>query len=534
MTITEPAADTTPAAPSEPTEETPFGGLGELIGTGGHARLGRLYLGFALVFGVVGYVAQLLLDLERVTPDEVDVLDVDVLLQVFTLQRVSLVLLFALPALLGLAMVVVPLQIGSSTLALPRAAALSFWGWLMGAALLVAGYLVGGGPGGTDLRGTDLWLLALGLVLASLVLGAVVVVTTALTARAPGMQLRHVPLFTFSMFVASSIWILTLPVLIGNVAIAYLDHRYGQVLFGLNENLWPQLAWAVGQPQVYVVAIPVLGIVGDVIPVFAGARQRLYDVALVAIGLFGVLSVGAWAQTAFAPDLVTEPLFVAMGVAAPLPVLLVIALGADTMRAGRPRLAAPLLLSLMTGLLLLAATAAGVLHVIEPLELVGTSFGTAQMELTVVAATLGLVAGLWYWAPKVSGTLLSEGAGRSLAPLGLVAGLVATVPLMIAGFLDQADAVPPGPVDDGVEALNVVAAVGSALVLLVLLGAAAALVRPRRGEPVADDPWGGHTLEWATASPPAPGNFAEPPTVADERPLWRDADTADTEEGPAR
>lgn len=534
MTITEPAADTAPAAPSDPIEEAPFGGLGELVGTGGHARLGRLYLGFALLFGVVGYVAQLLLDLERITPDEVDVLDVDVLVQVFTLQRVSLVLLFALPALLGLAMVIVPLQIGASSLALPRAAALSFWGWLLGAALLVAGYLVGGGPGGTDLRGTDLWLLSLGMVAASLVLGAVVIVTTVLTARAPGMGLRHVPLFSFSMFVAGSVWILTLPVLIANVAIAYLDHRYGQVLFGLDENLWPQLAWAVGQPQIYVVAIPVLGIVGDIIPVFAGARQRLYDLALVAIGVFGALSVGAWAQTAFAPDLVTEPLFVAMGIAAVLPVLLVIALGADTLRAGRPRLAAPLLLALMSGLLLLAATAAGVLHVIEPLELVGTSFGTGQMELTVVAATLGLVAGLWYWAPKVTGTLLPEGAGRALAPLGLVAGLLATVPLLVAGFLDQPDVVPPGAVDDGVEALNLAATVGTALVLLVLLGAAAALVRPRRGDAVADDPWGGHTLEWATASPPAPGNFAEPPTVTDERPLLRATDAADTEEGSAR
>ncbi|HSL56838.1 MAG TPA: cbb3-type cytochrome c oxidase subunit I [Acidimicrobiales bacterium] len=534
MTITDTAPDTEPVAPAD-ADEAPFGGLGELVGTGAHARIGRMFIGFSLFYGVVGLVAQLLLDLERITPDEVDVLDVDVLGQVFTLQRVSLVFLFALPALLGLALVVVPLQVGASTIAFPRAAALSFWTWLVASALLLAGYLVGGGPGGTDLRGTDLWLLALGLVVAALVLGAVTVVTTVLALRAQGMGLRHVPLFSFAMFVAGSVWILTLPVLIGNVVIAYLDHRYGQVLFGLNANLWPQLAWAVGQPQIYVIAIPVLGIVGDVVPVFAGARQRLYDLALAGIGLFGVLSIGAWAQTAFAPDLVTEPLFVAMGVAAIVPVLMMVALGADTLRAGRPRLGAPLLLGLATWLMLLAATAAGALHVIEPLELVGTSFGTAQMQLTITAALLGLLAGLWFWAPKVNGTLLPEGAGLALAGLGLLGGLLAGVALAVAGVLDQPDTVLPGPVDDGVDILNIVAVVGTALVLLTLLGAAAALVRPRRGEAVADDPWGGHTLEWATTSPPAPGNFAQPPVVTDERPLLRaaTADTADTEEGSA-
>jgi len=520
MTITDTPPEAATAVDAEP-EALPFGELGALVGTGEHARIGRMFLGFSLFFAVASFVAQLLLDLERISADAVDVLDVDILFQVFTAQRVGLVLGFALPALLGLAMVVVPLQVGARTVAFPRAANLAFWGWLLGAALVVAGYLVGGGPGGTDLRGTDLWLAALVLVAASLALGAVCVVTTVLTLRAPGMTLRRTPLFAFSMFVAGSVWILTLPVLAANLLLAYLDHRHGQVLFGVNANLWPQLQWAFGQPQIYVVAIPVLGIVADVIPVFAGARQRLYGVAMSAIGAFGVLAIGAWAQTAYAPDLVGEPLFIAFGLAAVLPVLLVIALGAETLRSGRPRTDGPLLLALVAGLVLLLATAAGAVHVIEPLELVGTTWGTGQMELTVLAAVLGLFAGLQYWAPKVVGRVLGEGPAKGLAPLGLVAAVLAAVPLLAAGALDQPDTIPAGAVRDGVEALNLVAAVGTGLVLLVVLAFIANLVRPApAGTDTPDDPWGGHTLEWSTTSPPAPGNFAELPVVTDERPLF--------------
>ncbi len=518
MTITETEPAVADAGSEAPEGE--FGDLAAIVGSGDHVRIGRLFLGGSLVGLIASLVVGFLLDIEGITT-EIDVLDADIIVQLTSAHRLGLVLLFAIPALIGLALVVVPLQVGASTVAFGRAANLAFWTWALGSALWIAGYLVGGGPGGSDLEGTDLWLLATIVVIAALCLAAVCIVTTVLALRTNGMTLARVPLFSFSMLVAGSIWLLTLPVAMGNLLLIYIDHRYSQALFGANEAIVPQLSWLVGQPQIYVIAIPLLGIIGDVIPVFAGARQRLYAASMGAIGAFGALSIGAWAQFGV-PGLpidesdvlgiADDPLFVAFGLLAVLPVLVVLGLGADTLRAGKVRLSSPLIGALLTGLLLLLATIAGALYVIEPLELFGTSAAQGQFLLTVGAVIVGVTTGLWYWASKVLGRPLAEVAGRTLPLVLFVGALVAGAAYVAAGFVDDTDTV---------ELLSAVAAIGSGLLVLGALGVVVSLVG-RRSSDVPADPWGGHTLEWATASPPARGNFAEAPEVSDERPLFTD------------
>lgn len=534
MTITE----TEPAADDAGTEapDAEFGDLATIVGSGDHVRIGRLFIGGSFIGLIASLFVGLLLDIERITPTDVDVLDADVLVQLASAHRFGLVLLFAVPALIGLALVVVPLQVGASTVAFGRAANFAFWTWALGSALWIAGYLVGGGPGGSDLRGTDLWLLATIVVLASLCLAAICIITTVLALRTTGMTLPRVPLFSFSMLVAGSIWVLTFPVAIGNLLIIYIDHRYGQALFGINEAIVPQLVWLVGQPQIYVIAIPLLGIIGDVVPVFAGARQRMYAVSMGAIGAFGALSIGAWAQFGV-PGLpidegdvlgiVDDPLYVAMGILAIAPVLVVLGLGGDTLRSGKPRVASPLIGALLTGLLLLLATVAGALYVIEPLELFGTTAFLGQFLLTVGAVVVGVTTGLWYWATKVVGRPLAEGLGRTMPLVLFIGAVVAGAAFVAAGFLDEPDAVVMAEAPDGIEALNVVGTIGVGILLLGSVGVLVGLIGRRGDDDVPDDPWDGHTLEWATASPPARGNFAEAPEVADERPLFTDPSEED-------
>lgn len=539
ITETEPATDT--AGTDAPQGE--LSDLASIVGSGDHVRIGRLFIGGSFIGLIASLVVGFFLDVERISPTDVDVLDADVLVQMTSAHRLGLVLLFALPALLGLAMVIVPLQIGASTLAFGRAANLAFWTWSLGSILWLAGYLVGGGPGGSDLEGTDLWLLATIVVIAALCLASVCVVTTVLGLRTVGMTLARVPLFSFSMLVAGSIWLLTLPVAIANLLIAYLDHRYGQVLFGLNETILAQLSWLVGQPQIYVIAIPVLGIIGDVVPVFAGARQRMYAASMVAIGTFGALSIGSWAQFGM-PGLsidesdvlgiADDPLYVGMGLLAIVPVLVILGLSLETLRAPTRRFASPLVGALLAGLALLLATVAGALYVIEPLDLFGTTAFLGQFLLTVGAVLIGVVAALWYWASKITGRILPEAPGL-LVPLVVFGGaLLAGGAYVAAGFLDQVDsaAVIVDSAPDGVEALNVVATIGSGLLLIGVLGTVGALLGRRGDEDTPDDPWGGHTLEWATASPPARGNFAEAPEVSDECPLFTESTNAE-EDAPA-
>ncbi len=250
----------------------------------------------------------------------------------------ALVFLFALPLFLGLAVYLVPLQVGASTIAFPRAAALAFWTWLLGAILLVVAYVSNGGVGGGRANAVDLAYVALGVVVLALLLASVCVATTVITLRAPGLRLDHVPMFSWAMLVASSIWLLSLPVLIANIVLIYIDHRLGRPSdFGVGLNQWPQIAWVVQQPQVFAFAIPVLGVVGDVVATMSGARQQNRGVMFAAIGAFGILSFGAWAQPFFNNEVTTQWLYIGVAFAILLPMLALFGGWATTMRSGKPR-----------------------------------------------------------------------------------------------------------------------------------------------------------------------------------------------------
>jgi cytochrome c oxidase subunit I+III len=182
-------------------------------------------------------------------------------------------------------------------------------------------------------------------------------------------------------------------------------------------------------------------------------------------------------------------------------------------------------------LLVLGAVVTGALRVIEPFELLDRTTTTAIFNAVVVGALLGGVAALWYWAPKITGTTLSEGLGRLAVLALLVGGLLLVVPDILSGFFLSEDFLTSDPTESIVDSFNVIAAIGSVVVavgvLAAVLGAAAGLRRSRPA--AAADPWHGHTLEWSTPSPPPPGNFAEPPEdVGSELPLLdRAADETD-------
>jgi heme/copper-type cytochrome/quinol oxidase subunit 1 len=356
------------------------------------------------------------------------------------------------------------------------------------------------------------------------------VLTTVLALRAGGMTLLRTPAFSWSVLVGGGLTLLTAPVLAARLIDVYIGHHFGASV----PDYFPTIAWFWSVPHVYLLVVPAAGIALEVVPVLSRTRVRAHGAGMVLLGLLGVVGLGAWAQ---APETFDDLLYVAIGLAAVLPALALLGLVGDTLRGGRPALGAPLLLAMGSLLLLLLGSVAGALLVIEPLELHGTVWEAGQMHLVLLGAgTLGGLAGLWYWAPKIWGVQLAQGAGLLafagiflgavlLGGADLVNGLIDDVPLAAAEFPD----------DGAVQSLNVVSAVGG---LLAFLGAAVALLavlgaaRTRRRVTVADDPWGGHTLEWATTSPPPPANFVTPvPAVTSATPLL--ADPADDNGVPA-
>ena len=533
MTVTEAPRDVaeTPAVP-EPLSAPPTG-LAALVGSGDPRTVGKLFVGTSLLFVLGAAVVGVLVGFERVDLSGFEVLDSAAVAQVFTLQSIGIVFLGVLPLLLGLATAIVPLQVGASTVAFPRASAAAYWTFLASGGIVIAAYALDGGPFGGDGDAVALFVAAFIALLAALAVATVSVVTTVLTLRAPGMTLRRTPLFPWSMVVGGTVWLLTLPALAGVMLLVYVDLNYGQQFLAGADGVYDRIAWTFWQPTLYAFAIPALGIIADVVPVFARRRHQRHAVAMALIGLFGVLSFGVWAQLPFTidgstrtPDWLYDGVWIAVGILAVIPVVGLLGLWTATLGRGRPRLASPLILALFAGLLLVGGVVAGVVTVIEELDVAATTWASGQEVLVLAGTVVAAGAGLCFWAPKLYGKLLSDGLVRLGATLLTLGAGVAAIAYGVAGLYDQprfiaADIGAAVSEIDTVETANLVAAVGLTVAAVGILAVVAALLRPaRRGDAVADDPWDGHTLEWTTSSPPPIGHFATLPEITSEAPLY--------------
>ncbi|MDQ1446874.1 MAG: cytochrome c oxidase subunit [Acidimicrobiaceae bacterium] len=501
-TETRPDAETDTATPAPAPSAglpRPTGGLAGLLGTGRHRSIGRLWVGTSLVFLAVSGGIGGALGAERLKPETYNVLNKDSFAQALSLHGVGGLFLFALPILIGLATIVVPRQIGAHSIAFPRAAAAAYWTYLVGGSLVVVSYLINGGPFGGNDEGVDLFLASLALVVAALVLASICIATTVLALRVPGLTLARVPLFAWSMLVACTIWIASLGLLFGVLVLLYVDHHYQTLVFAPTEELAAWLRWTITGPQVFAAAIPVVGFVGDVVPVFARTRARMYGVQLAAIGAFGALSFGADFYLGFQhPALPESALYVAAAFALLLPLLAFTAAVAETLRGGRIRLSSPLLFAISALLMLLAGAAAGAVRVVEPFKLVGTTADSSVLHYVLGAVTIAAIGAIHYWWPHVLTRPLGEGLAR-LTALVLLLGVIAlSLPDIINGFLDEPAGSLYTNVRDGVPALNAVSLAGGLLVMLavVLFVLNLAVSMARRPDDEVNDPWGGHTLEW--------------------------------------
>lgn len=494
-----------------------------LLGTGDHKAIGIVYVILALVFGVAGWIATALWGAHQL--GDKNFLSADAATTLYSGGHVGLVLMVIVPLFLGLATYVVPLQVGANTVAFPRAASAALWTWVLSGGVFIVANAIDGGIGGGREKAADLGLLALlGLILA-IVIATVCVITTAIALRTPGMSLDRAPFFTWATIVGGSVWLLTLPVLAANVALIYVDHRYGRPSdYGVPGSQWAQISWLIGQPQIYAFVIPGLGIISDIVATLAGVRQANRGLIYVGIGGFAILSVGAWAQPYFYAQVQDEAVYAAMALLIVLPLLLLFAAWITTLRSGKPGANSPLALALASGLLLLLAVIAGALYVITPLRLRETEvYSAGQYALVVAAVLAAAIAGIMYWAPKMTGRLAADGIGKINVLVMLGGGALAGLPLILLGFAAKFDGL-----TDAADALYGLSAAGAALLALGVLLALVALITTGHGASVEGDAWGtGQTLEWSCPSPPPPGNFGELAVVRSPEPLLDAAEHAE-------
>lgn len=495
-----------------------------------HKRIGRLFIGCALLIAIAAAALGAVVGVERITATGYSILDKDSVTQIFSLYRIGISFGVMLPLLLGVAIAVVPLQVGAKTIAFARSAMFGFWMWLAGLGLAVGSTIANGGPGGGNAKMVDLFLLGIGIAVIGALAAAVSVVTTVLTSRAPGMSLLRVPMTSWSALTGGVALVLTLPVLLGTLVYLYVDHHYGRVAFGGNKGISDWMGWSLTQPQTYVYVAMGAGVLAEIAAVVSGKRQVLRPVLLTGIAIVSVAALGGatqvqhavtWTNTS-ASDKVKELVpFLIFNALPLLGVLVVLGVSLLGIAQGKPRLV-PAMAPALLGLgMILTGMVGHLVSLFGPAQLVGTVFEEGEFIYVGYGALLIGLAAISYWGPKLWGRVLPSSAVLGISGLAFLGTVLAALPMYIAGFANQ----PAGVANDfsysGPQELwNTASAAGHALVAVaVLLFVLTALRAFTSGEAAGDDPWDAQSLEWSVASPAPSNNFVSTPTVASAEPL---------------
>jgi cytochrome c oxidase subunit I len=533
-------ASTQLPAPALPEAHEPEpSGLVDWLTTVDHKKIGLLYIFTSFAIFLAGGVLALLVRAELAEPG-LQTMGENTYNQVFTMHGTLMIFLFAAQVSTGLANYLVPLQIGAADVAFPRANAMSYWLYLFGSLIVLSSFFVAGGPAAAAwtaypplstqyLQGTgmDLWIIGLAVVGIAGILGALNLVTTIFRMRVPGMTMFRTPLFTWGVLVNQLLILFAFPPLTAALALLFLDRNFGAVFFdasaGGDQLLFQHVFWFFGHPEVYIIILPIFGVISEVIPVFS--RKPLFGYRAMVFAFFGIaaLSFGVWAHHMFATGAVYLPYFSIMSLLIAVPTGIKVFNWIGTMWRGAISFSTAMLMALGFILVFVVGGITGVFLASPPIDFAvnDTYYVVAHFHYIMVGGLLyGMFAAFYFWFPKFTGRLLSERLGRWHFWTFLL-GFNLT---FFVQFLVGLDGMPRRIADYSVRewtSANQASTLGAFLTgISVLIFLWNVLVSLRRGAPAGDDPWEGNSLEWVTSSPPPHHNFHEIPPIRSERPAF--------------
>ena len=527
------------------------GGLVSWLTTTDHKRIGILYIGTALTFFVAAVCLALAMRLQLIVPNNT-LLSAGQYNQVFTMHGTTMVFLFAMPALAGLVNYLIPLMIGARDMAFPRLNAFSYWLMLSGGILLYASFLFGGAPDTgwfsyapltsriySAHDGVDFWTLSLLALGVSSLVGAANAIVTMLRMRAPGMRLRDMPLFAFANFVNSFLILFAIPSLTAALAMLYLDRHHGTSFFdvagGGDPIIWQHLFWFFGHPEVYILILPVFGILSEVVPVFS--RKPLFgrSAMQVMIGVIGFLGFTVWAHHMFSVGMgpLLDKIFAGSTMIIAIPTGVKIFNWLATMWGGSLRFRSPLYFTSGFIAMFVIGGLTGVSLAVVPFDwqVTDSYYVVAHFHNVLFGGTLlGVLGGLHYWYPKVTGRMLNERLGKTSFWVIFLGFNLTFMPMYVLGILGMPRRVYTYDTGLGWDPYNLVSSLGGMVIATgIVILIYNFMTSLRRGAVAGDDPWDAWTLEWATTSPPPVHNFDTLPAVRSPRPLWdlKNPDQAD-------
>ncbi|MBJ6978524.1 cytochrome c oxidase subunit I [Luteimonas sp. MC1895] len=530
------------------TWSTPPGWRGRLTAVN-HSTIGLRFIVTGLAFFLIGGMLSMFIRLQLAWFGN-EVLDPQRYAEFVTMHGTTMMFLFAVPIMEGFALYLVPKMIGARDLPFPRLSAFGFWCYLFGGLFLYSSFLFDAVPDSgwfmyvplTDATwspglNADFWLIGVTFSEIAAVAAAVEMIVAILVCRAPGMDLRRIPLFAWAMLVTSFMIVFGFPPLILASILLEIQRAFGFVFFdpalGGDPLLWQHLFWLFGHPEVYIIFLPAAGVVSMVVSTFARRPMVGYTWIVLALVGTGFLSFGLWVHHMFTVGipLLALALFSAASMAVAIPMGIQVFAWIATLWAGRPWLRVPTLYLFGFFFVFVPGGLTGVMVAMVPFDWQAhdSHFVVAHLHHVLIGGLMfPLFAGLYYWLPLVSGREPSESLSRTAFWLVFLGFNLTFLPMYFTGLLGMPRRAYTYLPELGFHWLNLVSTAAGFVLAVGMVAVLADLVLSLRHGPRARrNPWRAGTLEWAVQHPVPPYTFASVPRVQGRDPLWADPLLAD-------
>ena len=508
-----------------------------------HKKIGIMYILAALLMLFRGGVDALLMRAQTAIPDN-GLLDAQHYNEIFTTHGVIMILFMAMPFIIGLMNVVIPLQIGARDVAFPRLNAVSFWLFFIGAMLFNISFVIGGSPDAgwtayfplasndySHTVGMNYYAIAIQIAGIGTLMTGINFITTIMKMRAPGMTLMKMPMFTWSILITNLIIVFAFPVLTIALALMTMDRLFGTHFFSIDSGgmdmLWANLFWIWGHPEVYIVILPAFGIFSEIFTIFSRKRLFGYPAMVFATVLIGFLGFMVWAHHMFTVGLgpTANAIFAVATMAIAVPTGVKIFNWLLTIWGGSITVTTPMLYALGFIPSFVMGGVTGVMQGAAPLDyqLHDSYFIVAHFHYVIVGGVvLAILGGLHLYWPKMFGTMLNETLGK-ITFIFFFIGFHCTFLIQHwLGFWGMPRRVYTYMDGQGWNTANMISSFGALLMAIgVIVLVINIIMTVAKNQRIGNDPWhDGRTLEWAIPSPPPFYNFTTTPLVRGLDSVW--------------
>jgi len=533
-------------------------GLLDWLTTVDHKKIGVMYGAAACFFFIVGGIEALMIRTQLMRPGQ-HFVDAQTYNQLFTMHGTTMIFLGVMPLSVAFFNIVVPLQIGARDVAFPRLNAFSLWTFIGGALLLNLSWMFqvfntlgffspvdgrtdivpsGGWFGYAPLTespytglGSVIWALSLQILGIASLAGAFNFVTTIINMRTKGMTMMRMPVFTWMTLVTSFLIIFAFPAITIALAQLLFDRTFQTNIFRVEHGgqpiFWQHLFWVFGHPEVYILVLPAMGIVSEVLPTFSRKPLYGYPIVVFSGAVIGLLGFAVWSHHMFTTGLgvVATAAFSLLTMAIAVPTGVKIFNWVGTLWGGRIKFTVPMVFSCAFVWMFMMGGFSGIMHAAAPADAQqqDSYFVIAHFHYVLLGGILlGLLSGIYFWIPKVFGRQMSEKLGYWIAGMIIAGFNIAFFPMHYLGLTGMPRRTHTYLADMGWNTWNFVATMGAYLlgagIFLCFFDMVRTVMSKKRA--CGPDPWGGRTLEWSLSSPVPPYNFAKLPIVSCRDAWW--------------